>query len=155
MIVELQNASTELNIPTLQQFQTWLNAALVDRSSATEITVRIVDEAESAKLNETFRHKNGPTNILSFPAELPTEIDHTALGDLVICAPIVNQEAQQQGKTVNAHWAHITIHGALHLCGYDHQTEPEAQTMEQLEIKLLNQLGFTNPYILASVNYHE
>lgn len=115
---------------------------------AQEINIRMTDIEEISMLNETYRHKSGPTNILSFPADiLPLEESpYTFLGDLVICADIVNEEAKNQGKTKEAHWTHMIIHGILHLLGYDHEHEAEAVVMESLEINILHSLGFPNPY---------
>ncbi|MCB1807111.1 MAG: rRNA maturation RNase YbeY, partial [Candidatus Competibacteraceae bacterium] len=114
---------------------------------ATELTIRLVDEAESSMLNESYRHKQGPTNVLSFPFEAPIpEIDMPLLGDIVICVPVVEHEAAEQNKPLMAHWAHLVIHGVLHLQGYDHQTETEADVMEALEVTLLDRLGFPDPY---------
>lgn len=133
--------------PTPEQFQCWVDAALADIDQNTEIVIRIVHEAESAELNERYRHKPGPTNILSFPADVPDEIDLDLLGDLVICAPVVEREAEQQHKPVLDHWAHIVVHGVLHLLGYDHIDDDEAEVMESKEIAILNKLHITNPYI--------
>ena len=111
-----------------------------------ELSIRIVDEAESADLNHTYRHKSGPTNVLSFPCEVPDGVPLDLLGDLVICAPVVAREAQAQGKASEAHWAHMVIHGVLHLRGYDHIDTAEAERMEALEIDILSRLGYPNPY---------
>jgi len=112
-----------------------------------ELTIRIVDEAEGSELNSRWREKSGPTNVLSFPAEpMPGAPDDT-LGDIVICAPVVAREAAEQGKLFEAHWAHLTIHGVLHLRGYDHQTDAEAAEMEALETQLLKQLEYPDPYL--------
>lgn len=140
--IYLQNVSNIQNIPHLNQFKQWAKLTLQDRKKVV-LSIRIVDEQESTKLNRTYRHKQGPTNILSFPNSPMLD---NYLGDLVICAPVVNQEAIQQQKSHIAHWAHITIHGILHLLGYDHIEESDAEIMENLEIKLLHQLGFPNPY---------
>lgn len=133
--------------PTPEQFQCWVDAALAEIDQNTEIVIRIVHEAESAELNERYRHKPGPTNILSFPADVPEEVDLDLLGDLVICAPVVEKEAEQQHKPVFDHWAHIVVHGVLHLLGYDHIDDDEAEIMESKEIAILNKLNITNPYI--------
>lgn len=146
--LDIQNASKAAAIPDAELLQQWVVAALQGQSEA-QLTVRIVDPDESAELNQRFRHKQGPTNVLSFAAELPPEIEVPYLGDLVICAPLVVSEAAEQGKQVLHHWAHLVIHGVLHLLGHDHQHEAEAQAMEQLEISLLNRLGIDNPYEAA------
>jgi probable rRNA maturation factor len=141
----LQIASDASDIPTEEQMQQWLSAALAEKPGAV-LTVRIVDEAESAALNEQFRGKIGPTNVLSFPADLPAEVDLPLLGDIVICAPLVHSEASAQNKPLQAHWAHLLVHGTLHLLGFDHLQDEEAKQMEALEVRLLDQLGFADPY---------
>ncbi|MES2142160.1 MAG: rRNA maturation RNase YbeY [Pseudomonadota bacterium] len=144
--IALQIRTHRSFIPSRYYLQRWVNRALQDRTQATEITLRLVDKKEATELNETFRHKKGPTNILSFPFEPPPEIHSPLLGDLVICAVLVNQEAKQQHKTRIAHWAHLVIHGCLHLVGYDHSDPKDALKMETLEIQLLEELGYENPY---------
>lgn len=123
----------------------------IDFEQACDIGIRLVDNAESQSLNLHYRHKDKPTNVLSFPSELPEEIlpmlDEVPLGDLVICIPVVLQEAAEQHKTPEAHFAHMVVHGTLHLMGYDHELgAQEAAEMEALEIQVLQQLGFGNPY---------
>ncbi len=143
----------ELNLnhtPTLLQFEQWVNAA-IDAAQKTsevndiELTIRIVSKKESAHLNETFRHKKGPTNILAFQYETNSDIV-TELGDLAICADIVVEEAREQEKPIQSHWAHLAIHGTLHLLGFRHDTDEQADTMETLEIAILKRLGYSNPY---------
>jgi len=143
--IHLQNDESLTNLPVQQDFETWVNAALVQRFDNLEQTIRLVGEAESRALNSQYRAKNAPTNVLSFTVE-NDYLDYECLGDLVICAPIVEHEAQQQGKPLPAHWAHMVIHGMLHLQGYDHQNAAEADEMEALEAKILSTLGYTNPY---------
>ena len=143
--IDLQNDESLTNLPVQQDFETWVNAALVQKFDNLEQTIRLVGEAESRALNSQYRAKNAPTNVLSFTVE-NDYLDYECLGDLVICAPIVEQEAQQQGKPLPAHWAHMVIHGMLHLQGYDHQNAAEADEMEALEAKILSTLGYTNPY---------
>jgi probable rRNA maturation factor len=144
--IELQTASTAPDLPSEQQLQLWINTALEEIGRDTEIVIRLVDEQESQALNEQYRHKQGPTNILSFPADLPEGIELDLLGDLVICAPVVAKEALAQHKTSLAHWAHIVIHGVLHLLGYDHIDDDDAELMESKEITLLKKLNIDNPY---------
>ena len=144
--VEIQIIFTSPEQPSEAQIQLWIDTALTDIQRDTEIVVRIVDEQESAELNETYRHKQGATNILSFPVEIPEGIDLNLLGDLVICAPVLEKEAQQQGKILDHHWAHIIIHGVLHLLGYDHLDDEQAEEMENKEIILLQKLNIPNPY---------
>ncbi len=141
----VQNATSFLPVPTQQQFETWAKAALDERGDA-ELLIRLVDRQESRQLNKQYAEKNKATNVLSFPADLPAEIESALLGDLVICAQIVADEAENQQKSVEAHWAHLTIHGVLHLLGFDHQVEEEANKMESLEIRILRSLGYPNPY---------
>lgn len=145
LTVDLQLATDEAGLPAEDSFQTWARAGwLGDRDS--EVTIRIVDSEESASLNAQYRHKTGPTNVLSFPFEAPAGITVPLAGDLIICAPVVAKEACDQQKTMTAHWAHMVVHGILHLQGYDHIEDDEAKAMEDLEIRLLAQLGFGNPY---------
>ena len=144
--VEIQTIFTSPEQPSEAQIQLWIDTALTDIQRDTEIVVRIVDEQESAELNETYRHKQGATNILSFSVEIPEGIDLNLLGDLVICAPVLEKEAQQQGKILAHHWAHIIIHGVLHLLGYDHLDDEQAEEMENKEIILLQKLNIPNPY---------
>ena len=154
LVVDLQLALDDedppsLGLPTATQIEHWVQAALsVARHDAeeTELTIRIVSEAESAELNQAYRHKQGPTNVLSFPFEQIPEIPLPLLGDLVICAPVVAREAEEQGKPLEAHWAHMVVHGSLHLLGYDHIEEAEAEAMETLEIAIMSDLGYDNPY---------
>jgi probable rRNA maturation factor len=145
--IEIQAVSTLINQPTPEQIEQWVNTALQDYPQDSEIVVRIVDEGESAQLNKQYRHKEGATNILSFPAELPDEIGLNLLGDLVVCAPVVAKEAVEQQKKPEDHWAHIIIHGVLHLLGYDHLDDNDAIIMETKEIALLHQLKISNPYL--------
>jgi len=144
--LDLQLASSEASLPTLDDFKTWLSLAIPSEQQQWDITLRVVDEAESQSLNRDYRGKDYPTNVLSFPADVPAELNIPLLGDLVICAPVVAREACEQGKPLAAHWAHLCIHGALHLLGYDHQTDEEAEVMEAIETKLIMGLGFADPY---------
>lgn len=133
--------------PTNEQVQNWLETILAaEQKDDAELTVRIVDENESAALNEEYRNKTGSTNVLSFPFECPDEVELNLLGDLVICAPVVECEAKQQGKQSQAHWVHMLVHGVLHLLGYDHIEEQDAEKMELREIHIMATLGFDNPY---------
>lgn len=147
IIVDLQIACTDENLPDEQTFQHWVNTALQSENKAYELTIRLVDREESQQLNYQYRNKNSPTNVLSFPFEAPVGIELDLLGDLVICAEVVKQQATEQNKPLSAHWAHMVIHGCLHLLGFDHINEQEAETMEQLEIELLASIGIADPYI--------
>ncbi len=151
--LELQNASEEEDLPDQNQLSSWINAALKhspapwgDRLQPLELTIRIVDEPESKQLNQRWRQKPYPTNVLSFPFEPSPDVDIPLLGDIVICAPLVAREAAAQQKSKTAHWAHLVIHGTLHLLGYNHINDAEAQIMENLEIRILHELDYPNPY---------
>jgi len=145
--VDIQAASSE-PVPDEGDIRTWIAAALAGRTTRddVEVCVRLVDAEEMAALNVQYRGKPGPTNVLSFPAALPAELDLPQLGDIVICAPVVRSEAAEQGKDPAAHWAHMTVHGTLHLLGYDHCEEKDAVCMEALETAILDQLHYPNPY---------
>jgi probable rRNA maturation factor len=147
--IEIQTVFESAGQPNQQQIQLWIDAALDDFNQDTEIVVRIVDEQESAQLNEQYRHKSGPTNILSFPVDVPEGVELNLLGDLVICAPVVAKEALEQDKLLAHHWAHMIVHGVLHLLGYDHIGDDDAELMENKEIVILNKLHINNPYIEA------
>lgn len=152
VIIDLQIASSDqTNLPTLEQFTLWATQAVRAESIEPEITIRIVDEVESHQLNLTYRSKDKPTNVLSFPFECPDEVELTLLGDLVICRQVVEQEAQEQGKPLMAHWAHMAVHGCLHLLGYDHIEDAEAEEMESLETEIMLGLGFADPYLAEKV----
>ena len=146
-LIEIQTIFNSKGQPDQKHIQQWVDAALEGFNQDTEIVVRIVDEQESAELNEQYRHKSGPTNILSFPVEVPEGIELNLLGDLVVCAPILEKEALEQHKTLSDHWAHIIVHGVLHLLGYDHLDDEEAELMENKEIAILKQLTIKNPYL--------
>lgn len=135
-------------VPDEDDIRNWIAAALAGRidQDTIEVSVRLVDETEMAGLNQAYRAKAGPTNVLSFPADLPAELHLPLLGDIVICAPVVRREAAEQGKSPTAHWAHMAVHGTLHLLGYDHIEEQEATLMEALESTILNHLDYPCPY---------
>ncbi|HCK82525.1 MAG TPA: rRNA maturation RNase YbeY [Candidatus Competibacteraceae bacterium] len=145
--LDLQVALDMPGLPAKTDLRRWAEAALAGANyqKDAELTIRIVNEAESTALNETYRRKQGPTNVLSFPFESPPEAESSLLGDIVICAPVVLREAVSQGKTLAAHWAHLVAHGVLHLLGYDHDEE-QAEAMESLEIHILRGLGYPDPY---------
>ncbi|WP_312233098.1 rRNA maturation RNase YbeY [Stutzerimonas nitrititolerans] len=144
--LDLQRVSQD-EAPGDEDFRRWCELALRQRSADSELTIRLVDEAEGHELNHTWRQKDYATNVLSFPADVPDELlDIPLLGDLVICVPVVAREAAEQGKPLEAHWAHLVIHGCLHLLGYDHIDDAEADEMEALERQLLAELGHPDPY---------
>ncbi len=153
-LVEVQWAVEGEGLPSEQDIQNWVEAVLMQEphgnSSDVELTVRITSEEEVAELNQQYRQKQGSTNVLSFPVddELPLEVP--LLGDLIICAAVVEREAKQQNKTLLSHWAHMVVHGTLHLLGYDHIEADQAEIMEQKEIAVLQGLGFSNPYEVAT-----
>lgn len=144
--VDVQIATADKNIPSEEDFRSWVAAALPADKINSELTIRVVGFDESRSLNAQYRQKDKPTNVLSFPSELPPELQIPLLGDLVICAGVVEREALEQGKTLLAHWAHMVVHGTLHLLGYDHETDADAEVMEALETRILGTLGFPAPY---------
>lgn len=146
--LDIQSASSE-PAPDEDDIRRWILATLEagEHTGDCEICLRLVDNSEMAKLNRDYRHRHGPTNVLSFATELPAEMDLPLLGDIVICAPLVQTEAVEQRKLPEAHWAHLTIHGTLHLLGYDHIEEADATVMESLESRILQNLGYPCPYV--------
>lgn len=151
--IDLQWAIEEQPVPTLEQCQSWVLAAIQEPRcfEPVELTIRIVDEAESQELNRDYRGKDKPTNVLSFEFEQPPGLVELGeelpyLGDLIICAKVVAEEAAEQNKSLEAHWAHMIVHGTLHLQGYDHIEDDEAEEMEALEMDIMDALGYDNPY---------
>lgn len=145
LTLDIQRACQDGTVPSDELLADWASAAWRGEGD-TEVTIRCVDAAESQALNAQYRQKDRPTNVLSFPFEAPMEVDVGLLGDLVICAPMVAAEAREQDKTLEAHWAHMVVHGMLHLQGYDHIDTNEAERMEALETDIMAALGFANPY---------
>jgi len=133
-------------LPAPRSFKRWAEAACKGRIKRADIAIRVVDEKEGRALNKHYRGKDYATNVLSFPAELPEGVTLPLLGDMVICAPVVLKEAAEQGKTPAAHFAHLTVHGVLHLLGLDHDNDREAEAMEAMEREVLAELGFQDPY---------
>lgn len=161
LAVTVQMASSRRGVPHARNLNRWAQAASsrqlprIDKELA--LTIRVVGAAESRRLNRTWRNKDKPTNVLSFPAALlspgatgepprfPAK-EYSELGDLAICAPVVAREAREQGKSLQAHWAHMVVHGVLHLLGFDHETDRDAEVMEARETKILAQFGYHDPY---------
>ena len=144
--VPVNYAAPRAGVPAAVSFRKWVAAALKGRIREADLAIRIVDEREGQALNRHYRGKDYATNVLSFPAELPEGVKLPLLGDLVICAPVVAREAAEQGKPVAAHYAHLTVHGVLHLLGWDHEHDKDAEAMEQLEREVLAELGLPDPY---------
>ena len=146
----VQRSTGSGNVPLDEQFQAWAEAALSGREGEYSLAIRVVDEDEALRYNSEYRDKGYATNVLSFPAELPAglpdEVRQSQLGDLLICAPVVAREATEQELAANDHWAHLVIHGVLHLLGYDHQQDDDATVMESLETEILAGLGIADPY---------
>ncbi|MFP1738941.1 rRNA maturation RNase YbeY [Lonsdalea quercina] len=148
VILDLQIAcENSEGLPSEAHFQRWLDTVLPQFQAESEVTIRIVDEAESHELNHTYRGKDKPTNVLSFPFEAPPEVELPLLGDLIICRQVVEQEAAEQEKTSEEHWAHMVVHGCLHLLGYDHIEDSEAEEMESLETEIMQGMGYADPYL--------
>ena len=146
--LDLQHATESLDgLPIEAEFQQWLNAAVIPFQADAEVTIRLVDEQESHALNLEYRGKDRPTNVLSFPFEAPPGMELELLGDLIICRQVVEKEALEQNKPLTAHWAHMVVHGSLHLLGYDHIEDEEAEEMESLETEIMQNMGFVDPYI--------
>ncbi|WP_231760001.1 rRNA maturation RNase YbeY [Microbulbifer elongatus] len=149
VLLDVQRATSCSQLPADTDLALWASVAVGEHRAHAEIALRIVDEDESQALNHQYRGKDKPTNVLSFPADIPPELGLPLLGDLVICAPVVAREAEQQHKALSAHWAHMVVHGTLHLLGYDHIEDDEAEIMENLETRILGSLGIKDPYLPA------
>ncbi|MEX3018893.1 rRNA maturation RNase YbeY [Kluyvera sp. STS39-E] len=148
VILDLQLACEDnTGLPEESQFQKWLDAVVPQFQEESEVTIRLVDTAESHELNLTYRGMDKPTNVLSFPFEAPPGMELPLLGDLIICRQVVEREAKEQGVSLDAHWAHMVVHGSLHLLGYDHIEDEEAEEMESLETEIMLALGYEDPYI--------
>ncbi len=148
IVLDLQIAvENEKDLPTYEDILLWLDSTLAKFKPQAEVTVRVVDEQESQELNHDYRGKDKPTNVLSFPFEAPPGIDIDLLGDLVICKQVVEREAIEQNKPPISHWAHMVVHGCLHLLGYDHIEDQEAYEMESLETEIMKSMGYSDPYI--------
>lgn len=149
--ITVQRAVSNIYIPRAAQLKRWAKTALENKIPTAQVTIRIVDKAEMTLLNSTYRKKNKPTNVLSFPFDLPKDLaDECALlGDIVICAEVILEEANEQKTPIDAHWAHMVVHGTLHLLGFDHEEDDEADIMESEEITILALLGYDNPYQIS------
>ena len=146
LILDIQN-EYEFEVPSKEELENWIRTTFnhSDQIIKADICVRIVDESECSHLNETYRKKKGPTNVLTFPYGNHND-EHKLQGDIVVCAPVVAAEAAAHKKSTTAHWTHMIVHSILHLLGYDHTNDADAETMESLEIKILNSLNISNPY---------
>jgi probable rRNA maturation factor len=150
--VDVQVASSSRSVPADDVVGSWVTTVLeeLDFNDNVEVSVRVVDEDESRHLNKTFRGKDKPTNVLSFPSGIGDYLpgdEQRPLGDIVICAPVVEQEAAAQGKSLDDHWAHLVVHGTLHLLGFDHETDADAMEMESVEREILASRGIPDPYL--------
>ena len=145
--VDVTYAARRPWVPRRAQFQTWAGAALRGTKRSSVLSVRVVGAARSRSLNAQYRNKDRPTNVLSFSGAGLSPDGLNYLGELVICAPVVAREAIMQGKSSESHWAHITVHGVLHLLGFDHERHAEAEKMAAREIQILDRLGFSDPYV--------
>ncbi|HSG60951.1 MAG TPA: rRNA maturation RNase YbeY [Pseudomonadales bacterium] len=143
--IDIQFACDD-DTPDEESFRRWATAALAEQSHPREMTIRLVNEEEIRQLNRDYRGKDYATNVLSFEVDLPPELDLPLLGDIIICPGVVRREAIEQHKPLDAHWAHMVIHGTLHLQGYDHINDSDAEVMESLEIAIMKQLGYADPY---------
>ena len=155
LCVFVQNKGGRKGVPLARSFERWVHAALIGRHKGrTEVNIVLFDESAGRGMNQQYRGKDYATNVLSFPYE-PSPGDKTGLlGDLVMCPPVIAREASKQGKPLRDHYAHLTIHGVLHLLGFDHQNAAEARRMESLEMRILAGIGIANPYVLTCLNYH-
>lgn len=153
--IDIDNQCPDHWCPDQPSCEAWVNQTLttLGNDGATNLSLRFVDAAESGRLNQQYRKKTGPTNVLSFPSDIPEEIatviGFQPMGDIVICPEVLAAEAEAQNKSLESHWAHIMVHGLLHLCGFQHESEEQAETMENLEIEILKTLGIPNPYLVG------
>lgn len=150
LTLELQLVASTRQVPGEAEFQRWVLAVLEGRLDAAEVVIRVVDEQESQQLNRDYRGKDKATNVLSFPFDVPSQVESAHIGDLVICAPVVIREAAEQQKPAVDHWAHMVVHGMLHLLGFDHQDEAEANEMESMERGILGLMGIPDPYEVST-----
>ncbi|MBA2650752.1 MAG: rRNA maturation RNase YbeY [Tatlockia sp.] len=153
--IDIQRASEEASLISDELLIKWAELTLLDHQDTAELTLRLVDIKEMTELNNNYRDQNKPTNVLAFPSEIPDtiELDFPLLGDVIICPAVLAKESIEQGKTLEEHWAHIVIHGVLHLLGYDHIKDNDANLMQALETKLLAKLGFADPYQIEDEDF--
>ena len=144
--VSVQRACAASEVPPSAKLVQWAEATLAGRSEGAQMTVRVVDEAEGAALNERYRRRAGATNVLAFAFDAPELPSLRILGDIVVCAPVVAREAREHSKRLDAHWAHLVVHGTLHLLGYGHDEPRSAREMEAIERAILDRLGYPDPY---------
>jgi probable rRNA maturation factor len=149
--LDIQVVSKAPDVPASNEFERWTRETLKGLREQAELTIRIVDEAEIVELNGTYRNTRKATNVLAFPADLPPALELALLGDVVVCAPVVAAEAKAQAKPPRAHWAHIVVHGILHLLNYDHESDAEATVMMALETAILARLGYADPYFSSQL----
>lgn len=147
--IDIQRATKEPTPITDEQIANWANIVLINESTIAELTVRLVDSDEITLLNNIYRKKDKPTNVLAFPANIPQhiELETKLLGDIIICPDVVYAECKNLNKSLESHFALMVIHGTLHLLGYDHENDADSEIMQAIEIKLLNKIGFANPYL--------
>ena len=153
--IQINQSDPKLTIPPIAMLQEVADYTLCQMKGIAqplELSISLVDEIEMQQLNHQFRNNDKPTNVLAFPCDMPCDTFNTVLGDIILCAPVINTEAEVQHKTLAAHWSHLMIHGTLHLLGFDHQTTMEAYNMEQREIQLLAHWDHPNPYELTVTN---
>lgn len=138
-MIKIQRPCKNKNVPTTPKFKKWVETSFQNKKSSFDITLRIVGNKESAHLNEMYRNKTGPTNVLTFAYDKSS-------GDIILCAPLIAKQAKEQGKPLSLHWAHLVVHGCLHVLGYTHAKKRDQIKMEKLEVKILHSLGYENPY---------
>lgn len=150
--VDVDNASSSQVCPSASLIESWAKAALLHEGKEANVAIMILDEGPMQELNQNYRKKPKPTNVLSFPTQLPESLRNNFIGDIAICAQVVEKEAKAQNKPLEAHFAHLVIHGVLHLLGFDHETSLDAHKMESTEIRILNDLGFPDPYLTEIIH---
>lgn len=145
--VDIDNGVRLIACPSSERIEQWVRGALLNKMSDCTVAIKIIDENEMLELNQAYRNKPKSTNVLSFPSQLPEPVRGNFIGDIAICAPVVENEALSQNKSFEAHLAHLVVHGVLHLLGFDHETDEDANKMEHEEIQIMHALGFADPYL--------